>query len=159
MATTTQRQIYAGILTDLHASADSVEAGSISVHKNYIYITPIPLYSQSDAQIIQLIPGVPTVETDMAGIGYVEEDFRIAVWARCYLDQVSRSTEKVTNATYGVLKTIDEVRQAMIQSDANETASVPARWVSGSSPVESDEAIGWVYYEDTYRIGYEITWS
>ena len=152
MATTTQRQIYAGILSNLKSGVSSVDGG-------YIYITPVPLYSQSDDRIIQLIPGTPTVETETAGIGYVEEDFRIAVWARVYLDQVNHSTERVTNATYGVMATMNEVRQAMIQSTAGGLATTNVRWVRGSHPVESDEAVGWVYYEDTYRVGYEVVWS
>jgi hypothetical protein len=152
MATTTQRLIYIGLLSDL-------KSGVSSVNNDYIYLTPVPLYSQSDDRIIQLIPGTPSVETETAGIGYVEEDFRIAVWARVYLDQVNHSTQRITNATYGVMKTMDEVRQAMIQSNANGAATTPVRWVSGSHPVESSEASGWVYYEDTYRVGYEVIWS
>jgi len=152
MATTTQRLIYAGILSDL-------KSGVTSVHDDYIYITPVPLYSQSDERIIQLIPGTPMVETEATGIGYVEEDFRVAVWARVYLDQVNHSTERVTNATYGVMKTMAEVRQALIQSDANSTATTAVRWTGGSHPIESEDAPGWVYYEDTFRIGYEIVWS
>lgn len=156
MAITTQRAIYAGILSDLHTASD---ATSISVHKDYIYITPVPLYSQSDDRIIQLIPGTPRVETDTTGIGYVEEDFRIAVWARVYLDQVNHSTLRVTDSTLGVLVTMAEVRQTLIQSNANNSSTAPIRWINGSHPMESAEAVGWVYYEDTYRIGYEITWS
>ena len=152
MATTTQRQIYSGILADLRS-------GVSSVHDDYIYITPIPLYSQSDDRIIQLIPGTPTVQTETTGIGYVEEDFRVAVWARVYLDQVNQSTERVTNATYGVMATMNEVRQALIQTDADDEATTKVVWISGSHPVESEEASGWVYYEDTYRVGYEIVWS
>lgn len=156
MAITTQRAIYAGILADLHTASD---ADDIGVHKDYIYITPVPLYSQSDDRIIQLIPGTPNVETETAGIGYVEEDFSVAVWARVYLDQVNHSTLRVTDSTLGVLVTIAEVRQTLIQSSANSTCTTPVRWIRGSHPVESDEAGGWVYYEDTYRVGYEITWS
>lgn len=156
MATTTQRAIYAGILSDLRNAAD---AETIGVHKDYIYITPVPIFTQSDDRIIQLIPGVPTVETDVAGLGLVEEDFSIAVWARVYLDQVGRSTEKLTNSTLGALVTTNEVRQVLIQSDAGALSTTPIRWVRGSSPVETEEAPGWVYYEDNYRVGYEITWN
>jgi hypothetical protein len=156
MATTTQRQVYINILSTLHASAD---ADAISVHKDYIYLTPIPVYSQSDDKLIQLIPGTPTIETDIAGIGYAEEDFRVAVWARCFLDQINRSTEKVTNATYGVMATMNEVRQSLIQSTAGGVLTTPILWVNGSHPVESEDAVGWVYYEDTYRMGFEITWG
>ena len=156
MATTTQRQVYANILSAMKASA---VAGSISIHEDYIYITPVPIFSQSDDKIIQLIPGTPTVETDVAGIGYAEEEFRVVVWARCYLDQVNHSTEKVTNATYGVMSTMNEVRQSLIQSDASGVLTTPVMCTSGSHPVESEDATGWIYYEDTYRMGYEIAWS
>ena len=152
MATTTQRAIYSGILSD-------IKAGITTVHDDYIYITPVPLYTQSDDRIIQLIPGVPTVETEMVGIGYVEEDFRIAVWARVYLDQSNHSTLRITDSTLGALVTIGLVRQVLIQSMANDLATAPVRWINGSSPVETEEAPGWVYYEDTYRVGYEIVWS
>jgi len=156
MATTTQRAIYAGILSDLETAADAEDIG---VHKDYIYITPVPIYTQSDDRIIQLIPGVPTVETEVAGLGYVEEDFRIAIWARVYLDQANHSTLKLTHSTLGALVTIGLVRQALIQSTANSKATTPVMWVSGASPVETEDAPGWVYYEDTYRVGYEIVWS
>lgn len=149
---TTQKAVYAGILADL-------KSGISAVHDDYIFMTPVPLFVQADDRIIQLIPGVPETQTDVSGIGLVEEDFRIAVWARLWLDQLGHSTEKLTNSTYGILVTMNLVRQVLIQSDADETATIPVRWVRGSSPIESEDAPGWVYYEDTYRVGYEVTWS
>jgi len=152
MAVTTQRAIYAGLLSDLRA-------GSTGVHDDYIFITPLPLFVQADERIIQLIPGVPNVATEDVGLGLIEEDFRIAVWARVYLDQSGHSTEKITDSTYGVMKTMELVRQVLLQSKADDEATVPVRWINGSAPQETAEAPGWVYYEDTYRVGYEITWS
>ena len=156
MATTTQRAVYAGILSDLHTAADAEEIG---VHKDFIYITPVPIFTQADDRIIQLIPSVPTVETDSVGLGLVEEEFRVCVWVRNYLDQAMRSTIRLTDATLGALVTVGEVRQTLIQSTANSTSTVPIRWLLGSSPIESEEEAGWMYYEDTYVVGYEIAWS
>jgi hypothetical protein len=156
MATTTQRAIYAGILSDLHTAADADEIG---VHKDFIYITPVPIFTQADDRIIQLIPSVPTVETDSVGLGLVEEEFRVCVWVRNYLDQAMRSTIRLTDATLGALVTVGEVRQTLIQSTANGTSTVPVRWLFGSAPIESEEEAGWMYYEDTYVVGYEIVWS
>jgi len=159
MATTTQRVIYANLLADLETSADEVSSDSINVSKEYIYITPVAIFSQADDKIIQLIPGVPEPQTETSGIGLVEEDFKIAVWVRVFLDSYGQSTERITNATYGALKFVSQVRQALIQSDASGVATIPVRWIGGSVPMETAEAPGWVYYEDTYRIGYEIAWS
>lgn len=136
-----------------------VNATGIIVDPEYVYITPLAMFSQADDKIIQLIPGVPEPQTETSGIGLVEEDFRIAVWVRVFLDSYGQSTERITNATYGAMKIVGDVRQALIQSDAGGVATVPVRWVSGSDPIESEDAPGWVYYEDTYRIGYEIAWS
>jgi len=158
VATTTQRAVYAGILADLKA-AGSDGTDAIGVHSDYIYITPVPLFSQAEERLIQLIPGVPTVTTPDVGLGLVEEEFRIAVWARVYLDMVGHSTERITDSTLGALVTVNEVRQTMIQSTANSTATVQVRWTMGSAPIETDDVPGWVYYEDTYVIGYEVAWS
>ena len=158
MATTTQRAIYAGILADLHAAA-SDGTDDIGVDSGFIYITPIPVFTQSDERIIQVIPGTPSVETPISGLGLVDEDFHIAVWARVFLDQAGHSTARITNSTLGALVTTGQVRQTLIQSDANSLATVPVRWVGGSVPIESEEAPGWVYYEDTYNVGYEIVWG
>ena len=156
MATTTQRAVYAGILSDLHTAADADEIG---VHKDFIYITPVPIFTQADDRIIQLIPSVPTVETESVGLGLVEEEFRICVWVRNYLDQAMRSTIRLTDSTLGALVTVGEVRQTLIQSTANSTSTVPIRWLLGSTPIESEEEAGWMYYEDTFVVGYEVAWS
>ena len=156
MATTTQRAVYAGILSDLHTASDADEIG---VHKDFIYITPVPIFIQADDRIIQLIPSVPTVETDSVGLGLVEEEFRICVWVRNYLDQAMRSTLRLTDSTLGALVTVNEVRQTLIQSTANSTSTIPIRWLFGSSPIESEEEAGWMYYEDTFVVGYEVAWS
>ncbi|QDP48624.1 MAG: hypothetical protein Unbinned97contig1000_9 [Prokaryotic dsDNA virus sp.] len=152
MGLTTQREIYEGILVDL-------KAGVSSVHNDYIYVTPMPLFSPADSVYIQLIPGVPTIQTDITGLGLIEETFKVAVWARVFLDVSGQSTERITDSTYGVMSVMGEVRQALIHDNANGEATIPIRWISGSNAVESNDAPGWVYYEDTYQIGYEITWS
>ena len=149
---TTQREVYEGLLAD-------IKSGISAVHDDYIFITPVPLFVQADERIIQLIPGVPNVTTEDVGLGLVEEDFRVVVWARVFLDQQGHSTERITDATYGVMKTMELLRQVLIQSTANTASTIPVRWISGSTPQETPEAPGWVYYEDTYRVGYEITWS
>jgi len=156
MSTTTQRAIYAGILSDLHTAADAEEIG---VHRDYIYITPMPLFTQADDRIIQLIPSVPVVETETVGIGLVEEEFRVCVWVRNYLDQAMRSTLRLTDSTLGALVTMGEVRQTLIQSTANGEATIAVRWLQGGTPIESEEEAGWMYYEDTYTIGYEVVWG
>ena len=150
MAVTTQRAVYAGLLADLK--------GISGVHDDFIFMTPIPLFVQADKTVIQLIPGVPNITTEDVGLGLVE-DFKIAVWTQVWLDQTGHSTEKMTNSTYGVMSLMNTVRQLMIQSTANGTATVEVRWISGSSPQETGDAPGWIYYEDTYRVGYEVTWS
>jgi len=151
MATTTQREVYEGLLTDLKTVSD--------VHDDFIYITPMPVFSPADSLFIQLIPGVPLPQTEVSGLGLVEETFKVAVWTRVFLDQSGHSTERITDATFGVMKTIGDVRQVLIHSTANGESTIPVRWISGSTPTESDAEPGWVYYEDTYQVGYEIVWS
>ena len=151
MATTTQRAVYAGLLSDLK--------GISGVHDDFIFMTPVPLFVQADKTVIQLIPGVPNITTEDVGLGLVEEDFKIAVWTQVWLDQTGHSTEKMTNSTYGVMALMNTVRQLMIQSTANSTATVQVRWISGSTPQETADAPGWIYYEDTYRVGYEVDWD
>ena len=151
MAVTTQRLVYEGLLTDLKTVGE--------VHDDFIYITPMPLFSPADSVFIQLIPGVPLPQTEISGLGLIEDTFRVAVWSRVFLDQSGHSTERITDATYGVMKIVGDVRQVLIQSTADSTATIPVRWTSGASPVESSAEPGWVYYEDTYIVGYEVAWS
>ena len=151
MAVTTQRRIYQELLVDLR--------GLTGVHDDYIFMTPVPLFMQVNKTVVQLIPGVPNIATEDVGVGLVEEDFKVVVWTQVWLDQTGHSTEKMTNATYGVMKLMETVREQMIQSDANGYATVPVRWISGSTPQETADAPGWIYYEDTYRVGYEVDWD
>jgi len=154
MATTTQDAVYRGILTDLAAAA-----GSIGINSNYMFVSPFARFVQLDDKYLQLIPGVPVVETSDSGIGLVTEDFKIVVWLRLYLDQIGDSTEKITNDTLGIMDTMGDIRQALIQGDANETVTIPIVWTEGGVPSEDADHPGWVYYEDSYRMGWEIVWT
>lgn len=152
MAITTQRAIYAGLLADL-------KTGVTSIHNDYIYVTPRPIFSQIDVQYLQLIPGVPTALTDVTGIGLIEETFSIAVWVQVFLDQQGRSDSRLFDATFGALTLCGEVWQAMIQTDANGLATTQVTFQHGSLPQEQEDSEGWAFYENTFKLQYEIAWS
>lgn len=152
MATTTQRALYVALLADL-------KTGISSVHNDYIYIVPKPIFAQNDSQYIQLIPGVPTSAADISGVGLIDETFSVAVWVRVDLDQAPHSTIRLTHATLGALGLCDDVRQALIQGGAGGLATTQITWINGSLPQEDDENPGWMFYEDTFKLQWEIAWS
>lgn len=150
MAATTTAAIYRAILAKLRAD--------LSIADDYIFLSALPKFCGLDSLYVQIVPGAPEAMSPRGGVGVIHEEFRVVIWSRLDLDLGGQSTARITDSTYGVLKFIAEVRASLVQH-ALTGATVPILLLRGSAAQESDEQPGWVYYEDTYRVGYEIAWT
>lgn len=144
---TTTDAVYRQLLTQLKTVA--------SVDDAFIYIAPRPIFTQEAQQYVQLVPGVPNSVDPRSGTGLVEEEFDVAVWSRLLSDQVPQSTDRISDATFGILKIVGEVRAALLQYEGSEV-TIPVHWLHGSIANESEEHPGWVEMSDTHRVGYEV---
>jgi len=156
VAVTTQHSVYRGILdtleTDLAALIDAA----------HIYISPVPIFSPTDDQFVQLVPGSMSPRHPKSGTGLVDEEFRVVVWSRLDVDQYGHSTSRITSSTLGVLKLVDTIHLSMLQEVAigsEPDVVIPVTLVRVSQMVENAENVGWVMCEITYRTSYEIAWE
>lgn len=151
MAVTTTDAVYRGIRKVLHD-------GALRLDDAYIFITPIPLFTEHDHQYMQIIPGASAAVNPHGGDGLVEEDFRVVMWGRLWLDEPGKSDMRLMDSARGLMARLNEARADLIQSTASLTTVHYVIWRQRSNFVEQGEP-GWAYVEDQYSVRYEIAWS
>jgi hypothetical protein len=123
-----------------------------------VFVCAIPLFLEAPPgdTYIEVVPGAAIDLQAKQGTGRLQDGFTVCVFRRLFTDQEGRDTERIANASLGILATVAAIEQKLIASYCKGLALVPVlperREACERNP--QDPADGWVMMKRAFRVEY-----
>lgn len=151
--TTTETAILNQIVTELRAITGLNEAT--------VFICAIPLFLEDAPgdEYMEVVPGAAIDVQAKQATGRLQDSFTVCIFKRLFSDQEGRDTQRIADATNGILALVDSVQSKLIASYCKGLALVPIlperREAAERNP--QDPADGWIMIKRTFRVEYLYT--
>ena len=147
------------VLNEIVAQLATVEG----LNTGNVWISAVPFFLQVSIpgdQYVQVVPGAAIDSYAGEGIGYTADQVKIVVFKRLLLDMAQQDTQKIANASVGILQLVQLITNKLTQNFLNAKLTSPLlpmrRDAANSAPVE---AMGWVSMERVFQMRYLIDFS
>lgn len=108
---------------------------------------------------VQVCPGSAIDKLTAEGEGFTVDNLRIVVFKRLMTDMIDQDTQKLTDATNGVLKLVRDITDKLTQNFLRGLLVVPLKPLRREMGGVPDSFSGWARIDRVFDMAYRINYS